>query len=227
MDDCSICLNPLVPAQNIFTCSNCTTTFHFRCIEKWVYKTYIKRNCPICRGIIEPENINFNRKYYRWSWSLEPEPHTPSGMVNLTRLLTPSSIEINGRHYRPDELPSNISGQELYENPLYNFGLHPDMHMILPLPHDPNSARIPIPEHQPRPMGSWGGQTRHDESANGRLINEVYTNVRLPDIPAPDPEEIQPSYWPGRIDINDLIWTRPQPPYRSFPDLEGPPTEWS
>lgn len=66
MEDCSICLEPLVPAQNIFPCSNCTTAFHHRCIEKWVYDRAIKQSCPNCRGVIEPENINFKNKTTIW-----------------------------------------------------------------------------------------------------------------------------------------------------------------
>jgi hypothetical protein len=59
MNDCIICIEPL--KKNKSKELNCKHTFHIECIQKWYD---VQQTCPICRTVIDPNEIDIDEPYY-------------------------------------------------------------------------------------------------------------------------------------------------------------------
>ena len=67
MNDCTICIEPL--KKNKSKELNCTHTFHIECIQKWYD---VQQTCPICRTVIDPNEIDKKNKKINTNNNNEP-----------------------------------------------------------------------------------------------------------------------------------------------------------
>jgi len=90
--DCSICMEKVCKQE--FNCPTCKNSFHETCIEEWAYiPLYGKKNCPLCRGSINPRRIDYigqpERDLLYWiniNFILEEPKMVPSRTCNFSRI---------------------------------------------------------------------------------------------------------------------------------------------